>query len=76
MPVSVNKGNVRGQSPPSSTDNAVTRWDGTTGRHVQDSNALLNDNGDLQLNVIYLTVISRRDCWESNCLSPSVCVLY
>ncbi len=52
MPVSVNNGNVRGPDPAASTDNAITRWDGTTGRHVQDSNAILNDNGDLQLNSV------------------------
>ena len=43
-------GNVNG--PASSTDNAVTRWDGTTGTIIQDSGAILNDNGDLQINSV------------------------
>jgi len=33
------------QGPSSSTDNAITRWDGTTGEQVQDSTATLSDAG-------------------------------
>jgi hypothetical protein len=38
-------GNVVG--PASSTDNALVRWDGTTGELVQNSNATLTDAGNL-----------------------------
>ena len=38
-------GNVTG--PNSSTDNAVVRWDGTTGKFIQNSTAILNDDGVL-----------------------------
>lgn len=34
----------------SSTDNAVVRWDGTTGTLIQNSNAILTDAGQLTLN--------------------------
>lgn len=33
----------------SSTDNALVRWDGTTGAVIQDSNAILDDGGTLTL---------------------------
>lgn len=35
--------------PASSTDNALARFDSTTGKIVQDSNAILSDSGDLKL---------------------------
>lgn len=35
--------------PASATDHAVVRFDGTTGKFIQDSTALLFDSGDLQL---------------------------
>jgi len=35
--------------PGSSTDNAVVRWDGATGKIVQNSNAILTDSGNLTL---------------------------
>ncbi|MCA9329321.1 right-handed parallel beta-helix repeat-containing protein [Candidatus Saccharibacteria bacterium] len=35
--------------PASSTDNALARFDSTTGKIVQDSNATLSDSGDLKL---------------------------
>lgn len=35
--------------PISSTDNAVVRWNGTSGTVIQNSNAILNDDGVLQL---------------------------
>ena len=33
--------------PASSTDNAIARWDGTTGRILQNSGITINDNGQL-----------------------------
>lgn len=36
---------VRGPTPAVSTDNAVARWDSTSGRLIQDSIATLTDNG-------------------------------
>lgn len=38
---------VKGPDPASSTDNAVVRWDGVTGRLVQDSGVLIDDAGKL-----------------------------
>ena len=35
--------------PASSTDNAITRWDGTTGTAIQDSTGILADNGNMTL---------------------------
>lgn len=35
--------------PSSSTDNAIVRYDGTSGRKVQDSTVLVNDTGDVVL---------------------------
>lgn len=35
--------------PGSSTDNAVVRWDGTSGTVIQDSNMTLSDTGDLTI---------------------------
>lgn len=40
-------GNVVG--PASATDNALARYDGTTGKLIQDSTALLNDTGQLSV---------------------------
>lgn len=42
-------GNVNGPTPGVSTDNAVVRWDGTSGRLIQNSTAILDDNGELHL---------------------------
>ena len=36
--------------PGSSTDNAIARYDGTSGRLLQDSGALINDTGQLGIN--------------------------
>jgi hypothetical protein len=36
--------------PSSATDNAVTRYDGTTGKLIQNSNAILDDTGNLTIN--------------------------
>lgn len=38
-------GNVIG--PASSTDNAIVRWDGITGKLIQDSNTILDDNDNV-----------------------------
>ena len=35
--------------PASATDNALTRFDGTTGKLIQNSNAILSDTGDLSI---------------------------
>jgi hypothetical protein len=42
---SLSSGTVGG--PGSSTDNAVTRWDGTTGALLQNSNVIIDDNNNL-----------------------------
>jgi len=34
-------------APASSTDNAIVRWDGTSGRFIQDSNVIVDDSGNL-----------------------------
>ena len=47
-------GDVTG--PGSSTDNAIVRWDGTTGTLIQNSVATLSDTGDIVANSIDLTV--------------------
>jgi hypothetical protein len=44
--------------PASSTDNAVTRFDGTTGKLVQNSNATLSDTGTLTLSGALITPAS------------------
>lgn len=41
----VGEGDVQG--PASATDNAITRFDGTTGKLVQNSNATIDDSGNL-----------------------------
>lgn len=45
--VSLGGGDVIG--PPSSTDNALMRWNGITGTNAQDSSAILSDAGGLSL---------------------------
>ena len=40
---------VDGPSPAFSTDNAIVRWDGGSGRRIQNSTALLDDDGNLRL---------------------------
>ncbi len=47
-------GDVSG--PGSSTDNAIVRWDGTSGTLIQNSVATLSDTGDILANSIDLTV--------------------
>jgi hypothetical protein len=37
------------EGPVSSTDNAIVRWDGTTGKAVQNSSAVINDAGGMSL---------------------------
>lgn len=44
-PTSGGSGSGDVSGPGSSTDNAITRWDGTTGQLIQDSTAILEDNG-------------------------------
>lgn len=39
--------------PASSTDNALARWDGTTGKLLQDSLAILDDNGRLTISTSF-----------------------
>lgn len=39
--------NERVSGPASSTDNAITRYDGVTGKNVQNSSASINDNGGI-----------------------------
>ncbi len=41
--------------PGSSTDNALVRWDGTTGSLVQNSNAILSDAGTMSLSNLIMT---------------------
>lgn len=36
------------QGPPSSTDKAITRWNGTTGNIIEDSLTLLQDGGAIE----------------------------
>ena len=40
-------GAVIGTTPTSSTNNAIARWDGTSGRIIQDSKITIDDNGNL-----------------------------
>ena len=59
----------------SSTDNAVTRWDLTTGTAVQNSTAILDDSGNMTLNSVTgayqeftsggATASVRRESWDS-----------
>lgn len=44
--ITIGGGTITG--PGSSTDNAVVRWNGTTGTVIQNSNAILNDDGVLE----------------------------
>lgn len=46
-PSSSQYGNVDG--PSSSTDNAVVRWDGATGRLIQNSTVIMTDTGDISI---------------------------
>jgi hypothetical protein len=52
---------VRGPTPATATDNAVARWDATTGRLIQNSVAILGDTGNISglLNVSCSTINSR-----------------
>lgn len=45
--VNSNAGSGDVVGPASATDNAITRFDGTTGKLIQNSNATLDDNGNL-----------------------------
>lgn len=46
-------GNVTG--PASSTDNAIARFDGTTGKVIQNSGATLNDNGGIAADTLAIS---------------------
>ena len=48
--------NVKGPSSPSSTDNAIVRWDTTSGRLVQNSTAIIDDTGVLLVSGANLSV--------------------
>lgn len=39
------------QGPASATDNAIVRYDGTTGKIIQNSNATIGDNGETSIGV-------------------------
>ncbi|MCW5950985.1 MAG: hypothetical protein KIT69_01820 [Propionibacteriaceae bacterium] len=55
-----NSGDVEG--PLSSTDNALVRFDGTDGKTIQNSGAILDDTGNLTgLNNLYLTGFTQID---------------
>lgn len=55
----INAGNIVGEfngtlvdtvgGPASSTDNAIARWDGTSGDTIQDSNVTIDDTGNLDM---------------------------
>jgi len=50
-------GDVTG--PGSSTDNAIARWDGTAGYTLQDSEATVDDNGDVHVGGDVLGLLAR-----------------
>jgi hypothetical protein len=41
----IDKGAVRGPTPAESTDNAIARWDGVSGRLIQNSTPTVEDDG-------------------------------
>jgi len=50
------------QGPISSTDNAIVRFDSTTGKLIQNSNVILNDDGDIETSgTITSNLINGRD---------------
>jgi len=54
--------------PPTSTDNALVRWDGTNGKELQDSSATLSDTGVLSVP----SISASADVRVSGILSASV----
>lgn len=57
--------------PVSSTDNAIARFDGTTGKLIQNSNAILGDSGALTLSVPANTGLSITDTTVTGLLTPN-----
>ena len=57
--------------PASSTDNALARFDGTTGKLIQNSNAVLSDTGDLSLTGDLIVSGGEIQATEIRPLSPS-----
>lgn len=55
MPKYSNNGNVRGPAA-GATDNAIARYDGTTGRLIQNSGATIDDSGNLTANNVSGTI--------------------
>jgi len=70
-------GNVVGPSSGTATDNAIARWDGVTGKLLQDSAVTIDDSGNITLNSggdIILTNNSGKIVAENNAgltLGPS-----
>jgi len=69
-------GNVSGPSPASSTDHAIARWDGTTGRLLEDSLTDLQDGGAIEAQgfitrraVTDLVVVPSGESWIAPDLS-------
>jgi len=52
--------------PGSSTDNAVVRWDGTTGDTIQDSSVTISDGGNITTNGNILRFASGNGVQGSN----------
>jgi len=48
VPTSLPTGNIVG-GPGVSTDNAIARWNGTTGQYVQNSQAIVDDSGNVRV---------------------------
>jgi hypothetical protein len=61
--ISTGSGNITG--PGSSTDNAIARWDSTTGQVLQNSSAIVNDDGDLSANRPTIDLITNQTLTSS-----------
>jgi hypothetical protein len=62
-------GNVNG--PGSSTDNAIVRFDSTTGKLIQGSNVTINDTGDMHMNNHHITNAQTITFNDVGSVSPS-----
>jgi len=62
-------GNVTG--PSSSTDNAISRFDGATGRLIQDSNVTIDDNGTINIPAGETYQINSNDVVDQDVTSGS-----
>lgn len=60
----------------SSTDNALVRWDGVTGKLVKDSTAILNDTGDLTVNSVTVADAAYGAGWNGSLLVPTRNAVY